>query len=247
MKPYYEDSLVRIYHADALFVIPELEEFDALLTDPPYSSGGAYRGDRMASTVAKYVSTDCRTLRPEFSGDNRDQRSYCTWVALWMAAALRRAKPGAMCALFTDWRQLPVTTDAVQAGGWVWRGIGAWDKTEGSRPRLGGLRAQAEYVVWGSAGPMDADRNPVALPGVFRTVSQAADKQHIAQKPLAVMRWLVQLAPPGGLVLDPFLGSGTTLVAAKHSGRKAIGIEIEESNCEMAANRLRQDVLPLCG
>src|SRR5690606_31540465 len=85
VKPYYEGDGVTIYHGDALAVIPELPEFDAVITDPPYSSGGAFRSDRMQSTVAKYVNSDTAVSRPEFSGDNRDQRSFLAWSTLWLA------------------------------------------------------------------------------------------------------------------------------------------------------------------
>ena len=71
-------------------------------------------------------------------------------------------------------------------------------------------------------------------------------KMHPMQKPLALMRWLLALPDlPAGTVLDPFMGAGTTVVAAQQSGRKAIGIEIEERYCEIAAKRLAQEVLPL--
>ena len=66
---------------------------------------------------------------------------------------------------------------------------------------------------------------------------------HPTQKPEAVMRWCLSLVPDAETVLDPFMGSGTTLVAARLEGRKAIGIEINERYCEAAANRLTQRTL----
>ena len=73
----------------------------------------------------------------------------------------------------------------------------------------------------------------------------AEDLFHPTQKPVAVMSWCITLSPDCKTILDPFMGSGTTLVAAKMEGRKAIGIEIEEKYCEIAVNRLRQGVLSL--
>ena len=99
---------------------------DALITDPPYSSGGAFRGDRMGSTTTKYVDNRDTLHRADFAGDNRDQRAYGYWCGLWLSECLRIVRPGGIACLFTDWRQLPTTTDALQAGGWVWRGIAAW-------------------------------------------------------------------------------------------------------------------------
>ena len=79
--------------------------------------------------------------------------------------------------------------------------------------------------------------------GAFRNHSDDI-KQHPSQKPIELMLWCPSFVPEGA-VLDPYMGSGTTLVAAKQLGRKAIGIEIEERYCEIAAKRLAQEVLPL--
>src|SRR5262245_19338692 len=100
-----------LVEGEALSVLRELPDacVDAVVTDPPYSSGGAYRGDRTASTGEKYVQNGTLTVRPSFGGDNRDQRAFGYWCALWLAECLRIAKPGAPICVFTDWRQLPTT------------------------------------------------------------------------------------------------------------------------------------------
>ncbi len=246
IAPYYDQDGITIYHGDCREILPTLKA-DAVVTDPPYCSGGAMRGDRTANTKDKYQQTEVKrwSTLPDFTGDTRDQRGYLAWCSLWLGDCWRVVPEGAPVALFTDWRQCPVTTDAIQAGGWVWRGIAVWDKGGGCRPHMGRFSAQAEFIVWGSKGPM-MDRGVGALPGVFRyppLYEGRDEKAHIAQKPVELMRRVIAICPPGNLVLDPFMGSGTTLVAAKAEGRRAIGIEIEERYCESAVNRLRQGVL----
>jgi len=80
--------------------------------------------------------------------------------------------------------------------------------------------------------------------GAYRDSESGLANWHPCQKPEAPMRWCVERLPIGlDVILDPFMGSGTTLRAAKDLGRKAIGIEIEEKYCEIAAKRLSQKVL----
>jgi site-specific DNA-methyltransferase (adenine-specific) len=237
-----EAEPVRVIEGDCLDVLRTLPDgcVDVVICDPPYSSGGMFRGDRMASTEAKYVCDhEVKNFHPAFGGDNRDQRSYGYWCALWLGECLRVTKPGGACCLFTDWRQLPTTTDALQAGGWVWRGLVVWDKTEGARPTVGRFKAQAEFVAWGSNGPMPADDRIGCLNGVFR-FAPFKGKLHIAGKPEPLMRELNRICPPGGVILDPFAGSGTTGVAAMAEGRRAILIEREPPYARIARHRVAE-------
>lgn len=244
MTPYYADDWVTIYHGDCFDVLPELSGIGAVVTDPPYSSGGAFRGDRANATTTKYVNSDTWAYRPEFAGDNRDQRSFLAWCALWLTAARHACIPGAVLASFIDWRQLPVLTDAVQAGGWTWRNVAVWHKP-GIRMQRGRFSSSAEFVVYATNGPAGLDGR--GSPQNVIAVQPVDDKQHIAEKPIEVMRWLMGIVPPGVVVLDPFMGSGTTLVAAKDFGHHVIGIDSDERYCEMAATRCRQEVLGLAG
>ena len=209
-----------------------------MVTDPPYSSGGLFASDRQGKTSVKYVNSNSFKVYPEFAGDNRDQRSHGYWSSLWLSLAFARTQANGYCAVFTDWRQFPVTSDALQAGGWVWRGSVVWDKTEACRPVRGRFRSQAEYVLVGSKG-----RFPLSGPspaGVIRCRVNPKEKQHIAGKPVSVMDHLLSIARPGSVVLDPFMGSASTGVASLPRGLRFIGIESDPAYYEVACRRLRE-------
>ncbi|MGD7191230.1 DNA-methyltransferase, partial [Ralstonia pseudosolanacearum] len=185
-----------------------------------------------------------------FGHDNKDQRSWTFWCMTWLAEAYRATKDGGYLVCFTDWRQLPSLTDAIQGAGYIWRGVAVWDKTVGrARPRMGGFSQQAEFMVWATKGAVLAG-NPVFLPGVFPE-RLPLPKQHMTEKPLALAREVVRLVPPGAVVCDPFAGSGTFLVAAQEVGHQWIGCELEPAYHELALRRLAasratsQDAAPL--
>jgi len=248
MKPYYEHAGITIYHGEALRVMSETPtaSVGAVITDPPYSSGGQFRSDRAnATTNAKYSRREVGL--PDFSGDNRDQRAFLAWCGIWMGEALRVCEPSAPLFAFTDWRQLPTMTDAVQVGGWNWQGLFVWDKMVG-RPQKNRPTQSLEYVVYGVSGQVrQGEGDPfVCLPPIIRAKSPTGtEREHVTQKPVDVIQYLIPLAKPNTVILDPFMGSGTALVAAQNLGRRAIGIELEERYCEIAAERLSQEVLRL--
>ena len=109
----------------------------------------------------------------------------------------------------------------------------------------GRFSSSAEYIVYATNGAHEADGEK-ATQNVFSCPTLVGEsKEHLAEKPNEVMTWVLGVTPSNSLVLDPFMGSGTTLRAAKDLGRKAIGIEIEEKYCEIAAKRMSQTVMSL--
>ncbi len=238
----------QVIQGEALHALSTMtdESVDAIIADPPYSSGGFTRDDKAKAPKLKYLSS--QACYPNFSGDSRDQRSYLAWCALWITECVRLLKPGGYFMVFTDWRQLPVMTDAAQAGGVFWRGIVVWDKGPGARaPHKGYFRHQCEYVVWGTKGAAVQLKHDGPFDGCIQATVRRDDKHHLTGKPTALMRELVRPVLPGGIVLDPFAGSGTTGVAAVLSGRRFIGIEREAAYADISRKRLAQAESELLG
>lgn len=125
--------------------------------------------------------------------------------------------------------------DKLPAGRWL-----IWDKQEHGGS---GDFSEAE-IAWHSRGKAIKFFRHMWL-GVQRASEVGEKRLHPTQKPVALMRWCIEQTRGSGVILDPFMGSGTTLVAAKDLGRRAIGIELEERYCEIAVKRLQQAVLPL--
>ncbi len=234
-----EDYKNKIIQGDCLCVLQELpdDSVDAVITDPPYSSGGTHQSTRNQSTTTKYQLTGTKKKYFDFYHDNKDQRSFGYWCIFWLSECFRVTKPGGIVCVFTDWRQLPTTTDAVQSAGWLWQGIYAWDKTEAARPKKGYFRSQCEYVVWGSKGRLKSE-GP-CLPGVSRKSVVAKEKFHLTGKPVQVMRDIVKIAHrEESIILDPFAGSGSTCVAAFQENKDFIGIELSPDYCAVARERI---------
>lgn len=220
MTPYYADEFVTIYHGDAREIAPTLTA-DVVIADPPYNVGFDY-GDGYRDVLSDEEHHDL--LRPLF------------------AAPTSVFFPGALN-LFAVPGWLP--------DGWDIHRVLGWHRKEfaGDVYKFGPAISW-EPVIWASSVGKVANRVFGTLGRDFLVVPSVRGARerlnHPCPKPEPVMTWLVAMfAPPEGVILDPFMGSGTTLWAAKQANRRAIGIEIEERHCETAARRCSQEVLGL--
>lgn len=232
--------MIQIYHANCRDYLRVYDgpRFDAVITDPPYSSGGATLSERIASTAEKYTSTKRACPFPDFVGDQLDARSWLHMMADVLEMARVHCHDGAVLVVFCDWRQMPLLSDAIQWAGWTWRGTIVWDKLS-SRPQRGRFRQQAEFAVWASNGKLPVDRPVPVLPGVFQAGNvQGGKRLHQTQKPLELMRYICKICVPGGRIRDPFAGSGSTLEAAALEGYDAIGVELSPEIAKTASERL---------
>lgn len=232
MKPYYQDDAVTIYHGDCREILPTLKA-NVVLTDPPYGIGKAY-------------------------GPGYDDSPAHYWE--WFLPAVQLMREAAPLVAFTH------RIEALRhLEGWdhiaVWHKPLAFGSRMGNSPILPHWEPIFLYGMFtlGTKWPVFHDvltQNPEAGSAakhrdkgggkrfMGRETNDVQGVGHPLPKPLALYRRLVShLTLPGHLVIDPFMGSGTTLRAAKDLGRHAIGIEVEEAYCEQAAEKMGQQVL----
>lgn len=239
IKPMSDADGVVIYEGEALRLLHNLNlnGVGAVITDPPYSSGGMFRGDRVQKVQDKYLT---KVDVPGFTGDNRDARSYLAWTSLWLSACWEACDDGAFVFVFCDWRQLPTVTDAIQSGGFIWRGVITWSKNTG-RPQRGRFRQDSEFIVWGTKGVHRSSAAGISPSSVQYCPSvPSSDRLHMTEKPLPLLASLISLLPPNSLVLDPFMGCGSTVIAARDAGHRVVGFELDPVFAGKAAQRIKQ-------
>lgn len=233
MTPYYEHGGITIYHGDVLEV-PPCQMANLLLTDPPYSRAGGIHTGR--SRVGQMTD----------SGDS--DQFWLHWFYDVAGRMMGWLEADACGFVFCDYKTVNLIERAFlrRGGGHVVTQALVWDR---QAMGMGSpFRATYEMIAFlrGSnfqwRGAKDI-RNIVACRWPY-----GGHENHPAEKPVDLLVQLITATvPTGAVVFDPFMGSGSTMVAAKASGRRAIGIDIEETFCEIAAKRLQQNVLPLDG
>lgn len=241
MDLYYADDSVTLWHARDVDVLPTLtaSAVGAVITDPPYNV--SHRNGRDGTTPGRLRRSDGsqREVRRDFGDWDRD------WSPAGLIAELPRIlRPSGALVAFTsehlmaDWL----------GSGLNHRNVIAWRKTN-PMPQFPKLYVQAvEFAVWqvNGSGGWAFNAGGYQANCYEGPIVPAAERVHPTQKPVWLMRALVAVhTAPDDVVLDPYAGSGSTLLAARDLGRRSIGVEQDERYCEVIANRLRQDVLPL--
>jgi len=229
VTPYYDDGQIQIWHGDALEILPTLRprSVDLVATDPPYVIGAVSAGNIGSK-----------------AGGWGDMMNSSRWFRDWYLMARRVLAPHGALWTFCNWRSLPVVMKAAIDSDWSVASVLVWDKdwigpggSVGLRPsyELAALLPMSDFSI-PDRGIADIWKEPW---------SAFKPNGHPAEKPTALVRRILSVSNTQGVVLDPFMGSGTTLRAAKDLGLLAIGIEAEERWCEIAVKRLQQAVLPL--
>jgi site-specific DNA-methyltransferase (adenine-specific) len=227
--PYYSDALVTIYHGDCRDILPTLRG-DAVISDPPYGIGVPY-------------GPSYDDARPDY-WDWLRERLVLMRAAAPVVAFTHRVRA---LAELPEWDWIA-----------VWNKGGAFGSRVGNSPIVAGWEPIFLYGIHsigtktkGMSDVLTVRPEPAGNAGAFvgrEKWAKGAVAKHPVPKPMSLYRHLIgALSVPGGTVIDPFAGTGTTLAAAKDLGRKSIGIEIEEVYCEQAAVAASQEVLGLVG
>ena len=215
MKPYFENSYVTLYQGDCLDYIDLIKKSDVLITDPPY--GMSYVSNSSLDGPSKKI----------FGDDDANLRNQI--IDIWQNDGYE--KPAL---IFGTWRvERPIST----------KQLIIWDK--GDSPGMGDLSipwgpAHEEIYVLGNGWKGKRRPNVYRIPTI--PPSSKERPNHPTPKPVSLMEQLIDYAPEG-VIIDPFAGSGATLLAARNLNKKVIGIEIDENYCELIAKRFSQDIL----
>ena len=264
MKPYYQDKWVTIYHGDCREILPQLDvKVDLVPTSPPYNVGMGYEGYNDNISWDDYKGLAAEVSNALFGVLSKDRRLWLNVVPIVPLNIRQANSHSGRCyaeriSLLNIWE-----TALISTGLKIWdivswqspRGYGtAWGSWE--TPSAPNLRGDWEAILvtykgtWGRTTP-DAFKNwkdglggwQNMVTNVWR-LNTTPNENHPAVFPEELAERIIRLSTfPNELILDPFLGSGTTCYCAKKLNRYAIGIEIEEKYCEIAARRCCQEVM----
>ena len=262
MKPYYQDEAVTIYHGDCREILPSIRDIDLVVTSPPFNANMEYEQGLWA-TLGEYRDWLIQCFLEFWPICNQ---------GAWVTCELQdlHVSPEHSHALFGQKEQFNMATSAyltvaMDKAGWYFKGETIWDRGRWMNNMAGKMAcAPGSPALLVQHSRVLFFRKPGGRSGVYQYPEQskewkatwcrtiwphihpARNPRHPAVMPENMAAGLIMgWSLPNSIILDPFLGIGTTAYCAKKLGRRCIGIEIEEKFCEIAANRCRQMVMEL--
>lgn len=248
VKPYYNHGGVVIYHADCREVLPELSGVDTVFTSPPYNTLGSRIPTKPTGLWARDSFPE--NVNEDGYPDDVDENEYQATQNAVVELVASTLVPGG--SLFYNhkcrWRGGVILHPLlwVRPSSLVLREELIWDRGGSMTLNARMFAPSEERILWFvKPGGQHVWQQPrgSALMSVWRIpVESGAKKPHPVSFPVALPLRAIRATTTAerDIVLDPYMGSGTTLVAAKNLGRRAVGIEIEERYCEVAAKRLER-------
>lgn len=228
MTPYYEADGITIYHGDCLDILPHLPKVDLALTDPPYDLNAIPPGRNTILRLGKYSSNEYKKLTSGFDIEHTFSLLPCALFNLFCFCSNKQLSSIMKWGESRDY----YTTVLI------------WHKRNAPPFTNNVWKSDVEFCVHIRAMGAVFNNADATIKSKIYTSSNnnsAGQSFHPTQKPLELIKNYITIGSnENDFILDPFMGSGTTLVAAKQLGRKAIGIEIEEKYCEIAVKRLAQ-------
>lgn len=255
LEPYYEDGAVTIYHGDSLELLESMTEVGVActVTSPPYNT----LGSRIPSNPTGKMAGDrwAAKVRERGYADDMTEPEYVAWQRYIARAVLDVSAPGASFfynhkVRYRDAAPVHPIDIVREFGPWRLRQELIWARDGGIALNARMFCPSDERIYWmvKPGEPHKWNQPSASLMSVWKIRQEIGTDGHPCPYPLMLpSRCISATTDPGDLVLDPFMGSGTTLRAAKNLGRKAIGIDISEAYCELAAKRLSQEVLDFGG
>lgn len=204
--------------------------------DPPYASGARTEAQKKTSGA---MLRNQRWNQKPITNDQMTTPGFIWFLRENLLKIYPLLSEGGSVLSFIDWRQWPNLIGAIESTNLRINNLIVWDKKSFG---LGhGFRSQHELICHASKGTPNINKKDC---GNVLRFEREKPIDHPSPKPKKIINRLLQVVTSKNeMVLDPFMGSGSTLSAVKDLGRKAIGIEIEEKYCEIAAKRMAQEVL----
>lgn len=254
MELYWEDSLVKIFCGDILDGIEISSPVDMIFADPPWAVSREVTIHR-SMNPGKYKGKDISLDFGEWD-HFEDEEAYWEFTRGWLEVTLKYLRPSGHFICFFDQNRVTPLIALLKGHRLAQRQFLYWLKLNPvPRARKVDFMIALEQAIWATKEPrsgatfsytLGEHPNYVVAPIPGHSLGPDGPRSHPTQKPVKVLeKWIAYLTKPGDTVLDPMMGSGATLVAAKRLGRRSIGVDISATYCDQAKRRIMAVTLPM--